>query len=150
MDTVDGLIIIFSNTSSLLISLLLPSPSSQLSQLIQQDGQMMIFSSVHLFNYLCIFIYLSSMQIWVFWSWILSALIESLLISILPLIMLDNTDNINGAMDNFLESGMTSFTIIVIVVNTKVSLISNYYHLHHHYDCDHQFRHNNHLHHHFY
>ena len=38
MDTVDGymdrLIIIFSNTSSLLISLLLPSPSSQLSQLI--------------------------------------------------------------------------------------------------------------------
>jgi len=39
MDTVDGyidrLIIIFLNTSSLLISLLLPSPSSQLLQLIQ-------------------------------------------------------------------------------------------------------------------
>ena len=65
--------------------------------------------------------------------------------------MLDNTDNTNGAMDNFLESGMTSFTIIVIVVNTKVSLISNYYHLHHHhhYDCNHQFRHINHLYHHY-
>jgi len=61
----------------------------------------------------------------VFWSWILSALIESLLISILPLVLLENTDNKHGAMDNFLESGMTSFTIIVIVVNTKVTNDNN-------------------------
>ena len=60
-----------------------------------------------------------------FWSWIVSAIIESILVSILPLFALENNDSTNGVEGSFIEAGMTCLTCVVIIVNIKMFFIQN-------------------------
>jgi phospholipid-transporting ATPase len=74
---------------------------------------------------------------WLFWKWILAAVIESVFLSVLPLYLLMNGDFRTGTSDSYEAAGMTCLTAIVIVVNLKVSFplflnenlksFSNYY-----------------------
>jgi hypothetical protein len=57
----------------------------------------------------------------VFWGWIFAALVESTFISALPLFTLANSSVDSGNNETFLMPGMTAFTVIVLVVNFKVS-----------------------------
>ena len=60
------------------------------------------------------------LQPFVFWAWIFAALIESIIISVLPLFTLVNASKDSGNTESFLMAGMTAFTVIVLVVNFKV------------------------------
>lgn len=57
-----------------------------------------------------------------FWSWIFSAMLESTILSVLPLYTLSNSDPFHGTMETFFEAGTTCLTAIVIIVNFKVQL----------------------------
>lgn len=62
-----------------------------------------------------------------FWKWIFSAVMESVVLSVLPLYTLQNGDYRTGVEETFLQAGATCLTAIVIVDNLKVNCYS-YYH----------------------
>ena len=55
-----------------------------------------------------------------FWSWIGTAMCESVIMSVLPLYFLDNS-NVKGS--SFWESGATCFTVVVFVVSSKICFV---------------------------
>lgn len=65
---------------------------------------------------------LSCLQTIYFWEWIGGAILESVVLSVLPLFTLWNGDYRTGTEDHFLQAGMTCLTAIIIIANIKVSL----------------------------
>lgn len=59
-------------------------------------------------------------QPWLFWGWIIHAIIESLICAYTPSLYLRNASPETGTYDTFWQSGAMTFTIVVIVVNMKV------------------------------
>ena len=55
-----------------------------------------------------------------FWKWILSAVIESIFLSVLPLYLLNNGDYRDGMEASWQQAGATCLTAVVIVVNVKL------------------------------
>ena len=55
-----------------------------------------------------------------FWVMIFEAVAESVLLSVLPLYYLDNSNTDSGVMDTFWKGGATCFTCVIIVVNFKI------------------------------
>lgn len=53
-----------------------------------------------------------------FWTWIGSAFLESIVVSVLPLFTLQNFHR--GREDTFLFAGATCLSVVVVVVNLKV------------------------------
>eukprot|EP01039_Chlorochromonas_danica_P007893 gene7893-8706_t len=58
-----------------------------------------------------------------FWEWIGGAILESVVLSVLPLFTLWNGDYRTGTEDHFLQAGMTCLTAIIIIVNIKMFFI---------------------------
>jgi hypothetical protein len=50
-------------------------------------------------------------------------MLESTILSVLPLYSLSNSDPEFGTMDTFFEAGATCFTAIIVIVNFKVHII---------------------------
>lgn len=61
----------------------------------------------------------------IFWKWILSAVIESVVLSVLPLYTLSNGDYRTGVEESFQAAGATCLTAVVIVVNLKIFFIQS-------------------------
>eukprot|EP01038_Epipyxis_sp_PR26KG_P007375 gene7375-10046_t len=59
---------------------------------------------------------------WIFWSWIITAIMESILLSVLPLFTL-SIGAYDGQTGSFLEAGATCFTAIIFIVNFKMFFI---------------------------
>ena len=57
-----------------------------------------------------------------FWSWIFTAFIESIVLSVLPLYTLTNSDIQTANQEIFMQAGATCLTAVVIVVNLKVRI----------------------------
>mmetsp|Transcript_31689 Transcript_31689/g.43471 ORF Transcript_31689/g.43471 Transcript_31689/m.43471 type:complete len:1213 (+) Transcript_31689:256-3894(+) len=55
-----------------------------------------------------------------FWMWILSAVMESIILSVLPLFTLQNFSVVTGQLSQFYEPGMTCFTAIIFAANIKL------------------------------
>ena len=60
------------------------------------------------------------MQAKVFWGWIGNAVLESVLLCILPFYLLSDFDFRTGQLSSFMEPGALCFTAVIIVVNMKV------------------------------
>jgi phospholipid-transporting ATPase len=67
-----------------------------------------------------------------FWGWVLWAIFESIIISVIPLYTLHNSDS-NGQMNTFWECGATTFTICIIVINMKILFMQNRQHYFHYF-----------------
>lgn len=67
----------------------------------------------------------------VFWSWILAALFESVIFSVIPLYLLQGSRE--GVFATFWESGATCMTAIVITVNCKLLFLHTRWRLVHFY-----------------
>lgn len=61
----------------------------------------------------------------VFWSWIASAVVESIVLSVLPLFTLNGYNPHTGLESTVLEPGTTCLTAIVIAVNIKMFFIQS-------------------------
>jgi hypothetical protein len=61
------------------------------------------------------------LQTKLFWSWIVTAILESIVCSVLPLYLLTNSDPTFGDFSSFWQAGALCLTVVVIVVNIKVS-----------------------------
>jgi hypothetical protein len=59
-------------------------------------------------------------QPFLFWGWIVHAIIESLICAFVPSLFLANASPQTGTYDTFWQGGAMTFTIVVIVVNLKV------------------------------
>ena len=75
------------------------------------------------FVYCYYILYLSQTSL--FWQWILTAILESTILSVLPLFILANYDYDTGTQNTFYEAGATCFTAIVLVVNLKMLFIQS-------------------------
>lgn len=60
-----------------------------------------------------------------FWVMILEAVAESVLLSVLPLYYLENSNTDSGVMDSFWKAGATCFTCVIIVVNFKIFMFQS-------------------------
>ena len=63
-----------------------------------------------------------------FWSWLGTALVESIWCSVMPLYMLNNSDENSGVEATFWNAGSVCFTCCVIIVNLKLFFIQNRWH----------------------
>jgi hypothetical protein len=59
------------------------------------------------------------LQPFLFWGWIVHAIIESLICAFVPSLFLTNASPTTGTYDTFWQGGAMAFTIVVIVVNLK-------------------------------
>ncbi len=64
-----------------------------------------------------------SFQTTIFWGWILQAMLESVLLAILPLYFLTNSDPHDGVFHGFQEAGAVCFTAVIVICNFKVSAV---------------------------
>lgn len=55
----------------------------------------------------------------IFWSWIAMAMLESVIVSVLPLYLLAGSDKL-GNDPTFFDAGATCYTVIIIIVNFKL------------------------------
>jgi len=62
-----------------------------------------------------------------FWGWLVTAFIESTVVSVLPLYILNNSD-IFGVESSFWDAGTMTYTCVVVVVNVKLLFIQNRWH----------------------
>lgn len=60
-----------------------------------------------------------------FWVWIVHAVVESVLVALLPLAMLPKSDPFNGILNTFWEAGALAYTAIIIIVNFKMIFIQH-------------------------
>ncbi len=63
---------------------------------------------------------IASLQTPLFWSWIFTAMLESTILSVLPLYSMANSNPEDGMLETFFEAGATCFTAIIFIVNFKV------------------------------
>jgi len=68
-----------------------------------------------------------------FWGWILWAIFESILISVVPLYTLRNSEPSNGQLNTFWECGATTFTISIIIINAKILFLQSRQHYFHYF-----------------
>lgn len=66
-----------------------------------------------------------------FWSWIATAMVESIFISVVPLYTLKNSQTGYGVLNTFWESGAVCYTVVVIVVNAKILFMQSNWHQFH-------------------
>ncbi len=64
---------------------------------------------------------------WRFWSWLVTGVVESILVSILPLFFLNNSDKF-GIEQSFWNAGTMCYTCIVVVSNMKLFFIQTRFH----------------------
>lgn len=67
----------------------------------------------------------------IFWSWIVSAIIESILMSVVPMYTLTNSQLGFGLENTHWESGAVCYTVVVIVVNAKIFFMQTKWHYYH-------------------
>lgn len=63
-----------------------------------------------------------------FWSWLGTAIVESIWCSVMPLYLLNNSDQNSGVEATFWNAGSICFTCCVILVNTKLFFVQNRWH----------------------
>ena len=67
----------------------------------------------------------------VFWTWMATALLESLILGVLPLYMLQGFDKQFGLLSSFWQAGVLSMSGIAFCVNTKIFFIQTKFHWSH-------------------
>jgi len=60
-----------------------------------------------------------------FWSWIGMGILESVVVSVVPLYLLNNSEKDTGVLTSFWQAGAACFTCVIIVVSMKMFFIQN-------------------------
>ena len=63
----------------------------------------------------------------VFWGWLMTAIVESVIVSVLPLYFLYNSDS-NGVESTFWNAGSTCYTAVVIICSLKLMFMQVRWH----------------------
>jgi len=62
-----------------------------------------------------------------FWGWLLTAFIESIIVSVLPLYILDQSGKF-GVETSFWDAGTLTYTCVVVICNVKLLFLQNRWH----------------------
>eukprot|EP00605_Chrysophyceae_sp_TOSAG23-4_P000732 GSChrysophyteH1.ASY1.ANO1.817.1 assembled CDS len=65
------------------------------------------------------------------WSWMIMAVYESTIASVMPIFLLQGLDKNNGNLTTFWEAGGLTMTVIIVCVNMKLFFIQNKFHWSH-------------------
>lgn len=60
-----------------------------------------------------------------FWSWIAMGVLESVVVSVVPMYLLNNSEKNTGVLTSFWQPGAACFTCVIIVVSAKMFFIQN-------------------------